>query len=103
MVMHQPTISVDTETAQVTLARDILGVLVDHYPGHPWHVTVASGMAVVRNYGLSHDCGFGLHINKLGGPDAVKKGAVLAGGEFLERHNARRGRFRREDYPGVIW
>lgn len=93
------TISEDTDPRQEPLARDIARTLEAHYPGHPWHVTVAHGMAVVRNYGLSHDSGFGLHIDKLGSADAVKRGAVIAGGEFLERHNVRRGAFRIEDYP----
>lgn len=101
MVTHllTPTVSEDTLPEFRSLANDIARVLGDHYPGHPWHVTVAHGMAVVRNYGLSHDSGFGLHIDKLGSADAVKRGAVIAGGEFLERHNVRRGAFRIEDYP----
>lgn len=98
----QPAISPDTQPEHEPLARDIVRTLVDHYPGHPWHVTVAHGMAVVRNYGLSRDGGFGLHIDKLGSAEAVKRGAVVAGGEFLERHNVRRGTYRREDYPEVI-
>ena len=101
MVMHvlSSTVSDDTLPEHQPLARDLCDVLDAHYPGHPWHVTVGGGMAVIRNFGLSLAHGFGLHLDKLPGPEAVKRGAVIAGGEFLERHGIRRGSFRVEDYP----
>ena len=103
MVTHilTPTVSEDTLPEFRPLATDIARVLGDHYPGHPWYVRVIPGVAVIHNYGLSKTSGFVLHLDRIPG-GMVTRGAVLAGGEFLERHGIPRGGFRLEDYPRVV-
>lgn len=103
MVSHilTATVSDDTLPEHRPLANDIARALDQHYPGHPWYVRVIPGVAVIHNYGLSKTSGFVLHLDRIPGGSATK-GAVLAGGEFLERHGIRRGGFRLEDYPRVV-
>ncbi|QCG94982.1 hypothetical protein E6C67_14205 [Azospirillum sp. TSA2s] len=80
--------------ADQSLAKEISAELSRHYPGHAWAVNVDSrtGMAVVENWNLSTRDGFRIRMNDLATHNDVKRMAVKAGGEFLERFGLARGR-----------
>lgn len=75
--------------AEYELAKDVATQLDKIYPNHLWMVTVQGGVTYVRNMALEGKWGFILHNNKL---DDVRKAAVLAGGELLERFKISRSK-----------
>jgi hypothetical protein len=77
-----------TMAADQKLASEVARVLKDHYPGWAWAVNADSrtGILTVENWDLSERYGFVIHMNKLTGAQEIKRAAILAGGEFLERH-----------------
>ena len=77
-----------TLAADQKLASEIARVLRDAYPGWSWavHCDSRTGIATIENWDLSERFGFVLHMNKLTGAQEIKRAAILAGGEFLERH-----------------
>lgn len=75
------------------LAKDIARVLAHHYPApHAWavHVSSRTGIATIENLNLSETHGFILKLRDLDGPEAIRRAAIKAGGEFLERHDMSR-------------
>lgn len=77
-----------TLAADQKLASEVARVLRDAYPGWSWavHCDSRTGIATIENWDLSERFGFVLHMNKLTGAQEIKRAAILAGGEFLERH-----------------
>ena len=77
-----------TLAADQKLASEVARVLRDAYPGWSWavHCDSRTGIATIENWDLSERFGFVLHMDKLTGAQEVKRAAILAGGEFLERH-----------------
>jgi hypothetical protein len=74
--------------ADMALAKEVARVLNDAYKGWSWatHCDSRTGILTVENWDLSERYGFVIHMNKLTGAQEIKRAAILAGGEFLERH-----------------
>jgi hypothetical protein len=82
--------------ADQRLASEIAAGLSRHYAGWAWAVNVDSrpevGMVTIENWDLSIANGFRFKIKDLQTPDQVRRTAILAGGEFLERFNLPRAK-----------
>lgn len=68
--------------------------LHEAYPGHLWAVTCEGekGIATVRNLALAGSYGFVLHLANFYSGSELKRAAIMAGGEVLERYKVSRGR-----------
>ena len=93
ILQQQPIPALDAQ-----LAKEILGVLHEQYPGWCWSVDAFphQNIVVVRNADLGlgfKSWGFVLHKTKLGSWRDIKNSVVLAGGELLERYNVWRGKY----------
>lgn len=86
----------------IELAKELSGVLQKHYPGHLWAVNVdgAQGVATIKNFKLSGDWGFLLHLNLFSASEYERR-IVMAAGELLERYNLSRGFFRQGEYDSL--
>ncbi len=85
-------------------SRDLAELLLQHYPGWPWAVTVMwrQGVAHVFNFALGRNVGFRLMLGTdADGPTAMRKGAVEAGGTLLEAYGQRRGAMREGGAEGL--
>ena len=81
--------------AEMALARSIMEILQEHYPGHFWNVKVDArqGVAEIRHATrmLSSQC-YCLHLSKVqGNPNALVHYVKAYGGEILERFRIPRG------------
>ena len=87
----------------LALAKLVSEELTKHYPGHVWAVNVQSqhGVITVKNMNLSGNRGFLLHYRNMKSYDEVKRQAMWAGGEILERYQLSRGRFNMTEYRGL--
>lgn len=86
-------VGIDCENqADETMAIDAVRTLVDHYPGHDWHVLVKGGVMHVKARNIHPQWGMCLHYTQLK-DDATerKRSIVRAAGEFLERAHLKRG------------
>lgn len=81
-----------TDIGDFEIAKKCADALNKHYHGYAWAVNASSetGMVQVRNLSLSGEWGFNLHLSNVIN-DVDMKRVVAAGGEILERYNARRG------------
>lgn len=86
----------ETDLRDIEICRDIATVLMDHYPGHVWHVAADSGptvgMADIKlNYpdrlGVLPKFGYKLLLATIT-PEKIMR----AGGELLERYRLARSR-----------
>lgn len=87
-------VGIDVEhDSDSTMATDCVRVLVDHYPGHDWHVMIRGGVIHVKAMNIHPNWGMCLHYTQVKS-DAQdrKRSLVRAAGEFLERANLRRGK-----------
>ena len=75
-------------------AGHVMQALLEHYPGHPWHVEVRDGMVIVKHMRLSAKWAMAKRLDEVWSVSELKKSAIRAGGEFLERANLVRGRDR---------
>lgn len=89
-------------------ANEALRILTREYPGYLWAVYIVDPMfrqdvLVIRN--LTCDprgkWGIVMRVTAMSAPDAEMK-VKMAGGEFLERYNAYRGRIRAEEFANRI-
>ncbi|MBF0423693.1 MAG: hypothetical protein HQL73_11950 [Magnetococcales bacterium] len=81
--MHQTLTPEQHQAAQI-------GELLWHaYPGYRWAVTVAGGLARIRNLDLSGRWGFDLPLKTVTN-DPLGQTVVRAGGEILERYRLAR-------------
>lgn len=79
-------------TIDLDVAKQCAEALNKHYPGYMWGVNAnnETGMVQVRNFTLSGEWGFDLHmINVINDPSL--KRVIQAGGEILERYKLARG------------
>lgn len=92
-----------TLPSDISLAKRIADILDRHYPGHAWVVEVihTQGVVRVRNFMLSQKFGMVLHLRGVKAVSDWERDIVRAGGEFLERWQIHRGRFRIEDYAHI--
>lgn len=88
--------------ADIELAKLTSDLLQKHYPGHSWGVNVdnAQGMATIKNFRLSGDWGFVLHMAQFSASEYGKR-VVMAAGELLERYHLSRGRFVQREFDGL--
>ncbi len=100
------TTDVDTldrdDPKDVKLCGEIGRKLWEHYPDWDWGVEIPpdnQNVVIVRNVTCDPRGNMGMvcHKDKL---DPALQSVVRAGGEFLERYNMRRGRFREEEIDG---
>lgn len=74
-------------------AAEIARILVEAYPGHPWHVRVGKGVIVIKHLKMSNSWGMCKHYDRVTFDAGVlRKEIVFAAGEFLERARLRRGK-----------
>lgn len=87
-----------TEAADIGLAMEIANHLNAMYPGWLWAVSANhdNGIVQVRNLNLSDKWGFVLKIRDLKNTWTIKREAMLAGGELLERFGQKPGPMRPE-------
>lgn len=88
-----------TPPEHMDLARQVAGLLDQHYPGHPWYVEANAGMVTVKLPAVALGMGFRLAMPELKSAQELKAGVIWAGGEFLERHGIPRRKFIRDLYP----
>lgn len=88
--------------ADIELAKRMSEVLQRHYPGHSWGVNVdgAGGVATIKNFRLSGNWGFVLHLEMFSASELDRR-VVMAAGELLERYRLSRGRFRQAELDAV--
>lgn len=86
----------------IELAKRMSETLQRHYPGHSWgvHVDSAQGVASIKNFRLSGNWGFVLHLKQFSASEYEKR-VVMAAGELLERYNLSRGGFRRRELESL--
>jgi hypothetical protein len=82
----------------LSLAKDIAEALNEHYPGHLWAVNCQGeqGIMTIHNLMLSGQWGFVLKLDNNYSSSDLRKRAILAGGEILERYKVSRGRINHE-------
>lgn len=87
----------------VRLTRLLLHWLLQKYPGHRWscEVKTEQGVAYVRNLFADPRQGWVIHLRNCLNWADVKKVAIEAGGELLERYGLPRGPFREQDYHHI--
>jgi hypothetical protein len=84
-------IDVEHET-DAGMAKDAVRTLVDHYPGHDWHVLIKGGVIHVKAMNIHPQWGMCLHYSQVkGDANDRSKSLVRAAGEFLERAHLKRG------------
>lgn len=77
------------------IAKEVARILCEAYPGHPWHISVAGGMIVIKLMNISNKMGIARRYDRLTFDATImKKEIVRAGGEFLERARLARGAYR---------
>lgn len=88
-----PTVGCDTQhKGDESWAMDLAFTLWNHYPGHSWYVKVMGGGIHILNLDWSDKWGFWLRLREVNYDAAVlKRRAVMAAGEFLERARVKRG------------
>ena len=73
-------------------ASEIMQILMEAYPGYPWHVRIARGAIIIKNMKLSDKYGMCRHYDRVTFDAGVlKRDIVMAAGEYLERANLVRG------------
>lgn len=85
------------------IARGMAEALHAHYPGHLWAVTCdgKTGMADVRNLGLSGNWGYRLKLKNIYSGSQFQADVIRAGGELLERYRLSRGRLKLDEYSNL--
>lgn len=83
-----------SDTMDLALSRDLAEALNAHYPGHLWGVRVQGeqGIATIHNLMFSGEWGYVLRLDKTFSASELRKRAIRAGGEILERFRTVRGR-----------
>lgn len=83
--------------ANMKMAREVLRVLLEQYPGYGWAVTtdILQGIVAVAIPQLMGTVfKYVIHVDKIAGPSDMEKEVKKAGGEILERFRlSRRGLF----------
>lgn len=83
-----------TDALDLALSKDLAEALNAQYPGHLWGVRVQGeqGIATIHNLMFSGEWGYVLRLDKTFSASELRKRAIRAGGEILERFKAVRGR-----------
>lgn len=73
-------------------ASEVMGILLEAYPRHPWHVRIARGVIIIKHMKLSSQYGMCRHYDRVTFDAGVlKHDVVMAAGEYLERAGLVRG------------
>lgn len=90
--------SMQRNLADIDTAKRMSEVLQKHYPGHLWgvHVDSEQGVATIKNFRLSGNWGFLLHLGAFSVSEQDRQ-VVMAAGEMLERYRLSRGEARRHE------
>lgn len=90
------------EGMDMTLGMELSGLLSAHYPGYEWYVHVNSegGVVDIKCGQISMEYGFRMKMKErlpngawfTRTHEELRQGAVMAGGELLERAGLKRGR-----------
>jgi hypothetical protein len=85
--------SVDEETVEMEVkAKEVAQVLTEAYPRHLWAVGWMPGLALcVKNMAIPGNYGYTIDCSKVATSSELKRIALQAGGELLERCGMRRG------------
>lgn len=83
----------ENEVLAMEKAKEVGDALNEHYPNHMWAVSWQGGVLVVKNLAISTFYGFVLKYADAYSASQLKKNAVKAGGELLERANMVRGKW----------
>ena len=95
----------------LALSKDVAEALNSQYPGHLWAVNCRGedGIMTIHNLMLSGKWGFVLKLDNSYSASDLRKRAIMAGGEILERYKVSRGRVNQEhmaamdtDFAGQI-
>lgn len=91
--------SISKEATKIRHCKNITEVLQQHYSGHVWGVALSDdcSMTYIRCFSVSGEMGYSLHTDKLSG-DELKRKAIRAGGEILERYKMSRGMYRGDEH-----
>lgn len=74
-------------------AAEVMAILCEAYPGHPWHVRIGKGVIMIKHMKFSNSWGMCRHYDAVTfDAKVLKHSIVFAAGEFLERANVRRGK-----------
>lgn len=94
--------SMQQNLRDIELAKAMSEVLQHHYPGHSWGVNVdgAQGIATIKNFRLSGNWGFVLHLKQFSSSEYARR-VVMAAGELLERYRLSRGHFRQAEFDAL--
>jgi len=84
-------------------AKEMADALFTTYPGHLWAVSCdgKTGMADVRNLGLSGSWGFRMKLKEIYSGSSFRADVIRAGGELLERYQMSRGKFKVDEYSNL--
>ncbi|ROH87997.1 hypothetical protein ED236_00445 [Pseudomethylobacillus aquaticus] len=82
-----------SDLADFSLAKRLSERLTAIYPGYAWgvHVSTEHGMVSVRNWSLSGEWGYMIHLSQVQ-EDVGDRLVIRAAGEVLERFNVSRRR-----------
>lgn len=84
-------------------ASEVMKMLCDAYPGHPWHVRIGRGVIIIKHLKLSTQFGMCRHYDRVTFDAGVLKRDIIgAAGEFLERAGLTRGRAKEGDYAKSV-
>lgn len=79
--------------ANLPMAKEMLEVLTEAYPGHSWWVRIDGGIVQVKHFDISGTIGMVRKYRALAqDAHARKRDVIRAAGELLERAHLRRGR-----------
>lgn len=74
-------------------AGEVAKILIEAYPGHPWHIRVGRGVIIIKHMKASSRFGMCQHYDRVTfDAKVLKHNIVMAAGEFLERAGLTRGR-----------
>lgn len=83
-------------------ADQVLGVLCEAYPGHPWAVRVDGGIVFIRHLELGNNYGMNTKWRDINHDAGVfKREIIMKAGEFLERAGLVRGRANGDEIVSV--
>lgn len=95
--------SMQQNLVDIELAKRMSEILQRHYPGHSWGVNVDSRnkVATIKNFRLSGNWGFLLHLNPTYSASEYDVRVMRAAGELLERYRLSRGKFRQHELDAL--
>lgn len=87
----------------IAMAKDVADALNAHYPGHYWAVNCRGeqGIMTIHNLMLSGEWGYRLLLDNSYSASDLRKRAIMAGGEILERYKVARGRINQDHMAGM--